>query len=166
MGKGADIVVHRAREAAEHLPGSAAALQAKAGVAGQVAKDKAEKGLASLAGLGSKIVLGTHDLFEQIRWVGAPGLGRWAARGLTGGGSGGRWRGGAPRCAALQLQLRSPLPLLPCVHPCRLCCSHAVQNELALTEQDVNAAMRSQSSKSLAGQARYSRCGSNSSCWR
>lgn len=80
VGKGADIVVHKAREAAEHLPAqlqelhlpaslhlpeSAATLQARAGMA----REKAEKGLASLGALGSKLVLGTHDLFEQIRWA-------------------------------------------------------------------------------------------------
>lgn len=30
---------------------------------------QAGRSLANLAGLGSKLVLGTHDLFEQIRWV-------------------------------------------------------------------------------------------------
>lgn len=83
VGKGADVVVHKAREAAEHLPAqleqlhlpaslhlpeSAAALQARAGAASAVARQQAEKGLASLGALGSKLVLGTHDLFEQIRW--------------------------------------------------------------------------------------------------
>lgn len=126
MGKGADVAVHKALEAAEHLPasleqlpGGAAAVAARAEAARQVAKEKvggrvrrmckrgwgrakssrnawgvvwrrsagspkerahracaplpflpppqAERGLASLAGLGSKLVLGTHDLFEQIR---------------------------------------------------------------------------------------------------
>ena len=90
VGKGADIVVHKAREAAEHLPSqldqlhlpaslhlpeSAAALQARAGAASAVARQKAEKGLASLGALGSKLVLGTHDLFEQIRWEGAGWVG-------------------------------------------------------------------------------------------
>ncbi len=85
VGKGADIVVHKAREAAEHLPTqldqlhlpaalhlpeSATALQARAGAASAAAREKAEKGLASLGALGSKLVLGTHDLFEQIRWEG------------------------------------------------------------------------------------------------
>lgn len=83
MGKGADAVVHRAKEAAEHLPATlehlprqlehlprqldTAALQARAGAAGAAAKQQAERGLASLGALGSKLVLGTHDLFEQIR---------------------------------------------------------------------------------------------------
>lgn len=76
VGKGADIVMHKAKEAAEqlptaleHLPGSAATLQARAEAAGTVARVQAGRSLAGLAGLGSKLVLGTHDLLEQIRWV-------------------------------------------------------------------------------------------------
>lgn len=73
VGKGADIVMHKAKEAAEqlptaleHLPGSAATLQARAEAAGTVARVQAGRSLAGLAGLGSKLVLGTHDLLEQI----------------------------------------------------------------------------------------------------
>ncbi|PSC74272.1 BSD domain-containing 1 [Micractinium conductrix] len=77
VGKGADVVLHKAVAAAEqlptaleHLPGTAGAalpgLQARAEKAAGVAKEQAGRGLAGLAGLGSKIVLGTHDLFEQI----------------------------------------------------------------------------------------------------
>ena len=102
VAEGADLVVHKAREAAEHaaehihlpaglestldrargaaehmhLPGGAAALGAQAGAAGLAAKQRAERGLASLAGLGSKLVLGTHDLFEQIRCAAV--VGGWA----------------------------------------------------------------------------------------
>ncbi|KAI7842825.1 hypothetical protein COHA_003571 [Chlorella ohadii] len=117
VGKGADIVVHKAREAAEHLPTqldqlhlpaalhlpeSATALQARAGAASAAAREKAEKGLASLGALGSKLVLGTHDLFEQI--------------------------------------------------------SHAVQNEMALTEQHVTGGQHGQTGAAGgAGQQRYSR---------
>ncbi|PRW60920.1 BSD domain-containing 1 [Chlorella sorokiniana] len=117
VGKGADVVVHKAREAAEHLPTKleqlhlpaslhlpdpAAALQARAGAASAVAREKAEKGLASLGALGSKLVLGTHDLFEQI--------------------------------------------------------SHAVQNELALTEQHAAGGQRGQSGAAgIGSQQRYSR---------
>lgn len=81
VGAGADAAMHRAMEAAEHLPasleglplqlpGDAAALKQKAEAASAAAKQRAEAGLASLGALGSKLVLGTHDLFEQIRWAG------------------------------------------------------------------------------------------------
>ena len=97
VGKGADIVVHKAREAAEHLPSqldqlhlpaglhlpeSAAALQARAGAAGAAARQRAEQGLASLGALGSKLVLGTHDLFEQIRRVPGWSAGCWGCGGV------------------------------------------------------------------------------------
>jgi hypothetical protein len=78
VSKGADAVVHRAREAAEQLPasleglpGGAAALQARAEAAAVAARARAGRGLANLAGLGSRLVLTTHDLFEQIRWAAA-----------------------------------------------------------------------------------------------
>lgn len=66
--------MHRAKEAAEHLPatlehlpGNAALLQARAGAAGAAAREQTKRGLAGLAGLGSKLVLSTHDLLEQIK---------------------------------------------------------------------------------------------------
>ena len=79
VGKGADEAMHRALEAAEQLehlperlPSSAAALQARAEAASAAARARAGAGLAGLAGLGSKLVLGTHDLLEQIRWGSLP----------------------------------------------------------------------------------------------
>jgi len=55
---------------------------------------QAGRGLANLAGLGSKIVLGTHDLFEQIRcalgWLFVQ-AGWWLLRQLA----------RAPRCTCL-----------------------------------------------------------------
>ncbi|KAL4452621.1 hypothetical protein ABPG75_008283 [Micractinium tetrahymenae] len=111
--KGADAALHKAVAAAEHLPGALEhlpgtagaalpVLQARAGAAAEAAKVQAGRSLANLAGLGSKIVLGTHDLFEQISTAvqnemalaegGAPGARRASSSKSLGGASGGSAR--------------------------------------------------------------------------
>ena len=83
--------MHKAKAAAEQLPGALEALPGNANAAlhargalaaraegmGELARaqaQRAQRGLTSLAGLGGKLVLGTSDLFDKVRWVGCAGL--------------------------------------------------------------------------------------------
>jgi hypothetical protein len=127
--------MHKAKAAAEQLPGALEALPGSANAAlhaggalaaraegvGELARaqaQRAQRGLTSLAGLGGKLVLGTSDLFDKVRWVlGCVGMRASLLLHAL----------GLPVLpAGLQGLPKYLLPCLCCRCCCCCCCRHAV----------------------------------------